>query len=124
MVQRSCKLVEKRGRLKLKMVSPKVKNSHSSNRRVEFSFFGSLSIFLRSKKTSGIFTRGLYTFLLKLDSQLMLEVSHTSHYHAHSMSVAIVYAILVFDGPSRLDNSGNSFFIGDLYTIREGEKGV
>ena len=51
-------------------------------------------------------------------------MTYTGKYHGHVVIVAIVYAQLVFDRSTGLDNSLYTSLVGNLHTIREGEEGV
>ncbi len=54
----------------------------------------------------------------------MLEVAHAGEDHAHSMRIAVVDAILILDGATRLHHCGDASFVGDGDTVREREEGV
>ena len=54
----------------------------------------------------------------------MFEVADACQHHAHALSIAIINAVLVFDGAPRLYYRGDACFMGNSYAIREGEKGI
>ena len=54
----------------------------------------------------------------------MLEVAYAGEDHAHALGIAVVDAVLVFDGSSRLHYCGDASFVGDGHAVREWEKGV
>ena len=54
----------------------------------------------------------------------MLEVAYAGEHHAHALGIAVVDAVLVFDGSSRLHHCGDACFVGDGDTVREREEGV
>ena len=54
----------------------------------------------------------------------MLEVAYAGEHHAHALDIAVVDAVLVFDGAARLHDCGDACFVGDGYAVREREEGV
>ncbi len=54
----------------------------------------------------------------------MFEVTDACQHHAHALSIAVVNAILVFDGAPRLYHRGDACFMGDGYAVWEWEKGI
>ena len=46
------------------------------------------------------------------------------HYHRQSIFIAIIYAQLILDGTSRLDNTFDACFMSYLHTIREREESI
>ena len=54
----------------------------------------------------------------------MFKVADTRQYHAYALGIAVVNAILIFDRAPRLYHRGDACFMGDGYTVREGEEGI
>ena len=51
-------------------------------------------------------------------------MTDTGKDHGHSVLVAIIDAVFVPDGSSRLDNRADSLRTGDFHAIRKREKGI
>ncbi len=54
----------------------------------------------------------------------MLKVTDACQHHAHALGIAVVNAVLVLDRAPRLDHCADACFVGDGYTVWEGEEGI
>ena len=54
----------------------------------------------------------------------MFKMSSTCHHHRQSIFVTIIYAQLILDGASWLNDTFNARFVRNLHTIGEWEEGI
>ena len=54
----------------------------------------------------------------------MFEVTETCDYHCYVIIVAVLYRFCIAHRATRLDNGGNTGFMGNLHAIGEGEEGI